>query len=439
MRYQDGQAACQLAAEKLLPTASGDGLRVRAKILAWQGCFEIELDRRELARQLLEQSLALLDGPELEDRDTRSERAFALRQMGHLVRRSDREEARQLYEQSLALYQSLGDRWFTARTLASLGSLAWNVGDSGKAKQLYQQSLAIQQSLGDQRGIAGSFQVLGGIAVFRGQVEEGERLKRESMAVFREMGDRVLIAGGLGGFGATLYRAGGKYTEAHLLLDECLAISGDLGLRGASIASPTMERSGAKVHLGRYKQARAQARISLALSREVDYRFGIGGSLVILSSVALAEEAYTEAQALLQEGIATYRTIGQCAELSWALAHLGYVARGLGQLPQARQYISEALRIATGTEEFWPPVYVLPALALLLVDRGEVERAVELYGLASRYPHVANSRWFEDVAGRHIAAAATVLPPDAVAAAQERGRARDLWDTVKELLAELAG
>jgi hypothetical protein len=78
-------------------------------------------------------------------------------------------------------------------------------------------------------------------------------------------------------------------------------------------------------------------------------------------------------------------------------------------------------------------------MALLLADRGETERAVELYALASRYPFVANSAWFEDVAGRHIAAVAARLPPDAVVAAQERGRARDLDATVAELLTELEG
>jgi hypothetical protein len=72
-----------------------------------------------------------------------------------------------------------------------------------------------------------------------------------------------------------------------------------------------------------------------------------------------------------------------------------------------------------------------------MADRGEKERAVELYGLASRYEFVANSRWFEDVAGRRIAAFAATLPPEVVAAAQKRGRARDLDATAKELLAEL--
>ena len=61
-----------------------------------------------------------------------------------------------------------------------------------------------------------------------------------------------------------------------------------------------------------------------------------------------------------------------------------------------------------------------------------------MYALASRYPYVANSRWFEDVFGRHIEAVAATLPPEAVEAARERGRARDLDATVKELLAELS-
>ena len=72
-------------------------------------------------------------------------------------------------------------------------------------------------------------------------------------------------------------------------------------------------------------------------------------------------------------------------------------------------------------------------------DHGDKERAVEMYALASRYPFFANSQWFDDVAGRHIAAVAATLPPEVVAAAEERGRARDVDATVAELLVELGG
>ena len=43
--------------------------------------------------------------------------------------------------------------------------------------------------------------------------------------------------------------------------------------------------------------------------------------------------------------------------------------------------------------------------SLLLVDEGETEGTIESYALVSRHPSVANSRWFEDVVGRLIAAA----------------------------------
>jgi hypothetical protein len=86
-----------------------------------------------------------------------------------------------------------------------------------------------------------------------------------------------------------------------------------------------------------------------------------------------------------------------------------------------------------------PAIFSIALVALLLAHQGEAERAVELYALASRHPYVGNSRYWEDTIGRHIAAVAATLPPEVVAAAQERGRARDLEATVAELLTELGG
>ena len=148
--------------------------------------------------------------------------------------------------------------------------------------------------------------------------------------------------------------------------------------------------------------------------------------MLILGSVELVEEAYPEARDWLQEGLAVFQESGQRAELGWALAVLGYAARGLGDLRQAQGHVHRALRTATQTGAFRPLIEALPAITLVLSEQGKTEQAVELYALASRHPFVANSRWFEDVAGKHIAAVAATLPPEVVAAAQERGRARDL-------------
>ena len=84
-----------------------------------------------------------------------------------------------------------------------------------------------------------------------------------------------------------------------------------------------------------------------------------------------------------------------------------------------------------------PALFGLLGLSLLLADEGDVERAIELYAPASRYPFVSSSRWFEDVAGREIASAAATLPAEQRAAARQRGQARDLAATAEELLTEL--
>jgi hypothetical protein len=86
-----------------------------------------------------------------------------------------------------------------------------------------------------------------------------------------------------------------------------------------------------------------------------------------------------------------------------------------------------------------PLMWGLPALALLLADRGEQERAVEVHALATRYPLVARSRWFEDVVGRPIKDLATTLPTDVVASARERDQVQGLEASLMELLANLGG
>jgi hypothetical protein len=141
----------------------------------------------------------------------------------------------------------------------------------------------------------------------------------------------------------------------------------------------------------------------------------------------------------LQQSLAVDETLGQHGRTGELPATLAYVDRRRGRREQARGHLCAALRMMIENRDRNAALHSLPAMALLLMDdEGAQERAIELYALASRYPYVANSRWFEDVAGREIAAAAAKMSPDVAAAAQERGRARDLWETVEELLEELA-
>jgi predicted ATPase/DNA-binding SARP family transcriptional activator len=435
--YREGKTAFHAAADRLsaLSGDKADGLRVATRALLWQSNFCRILDHRDLTCQLQQKGLALLERAESAGQDTRPERALFFWLKGHAVFTSDHEQARQLYEQSLALYREIDDRWGMANALNDMGRAGIFLGAIREAKRWLEESLAIRQTLGDPRGIVNAMADLSEVALLRGQFEKAERLARESSARSQELGNRAEAAYGLLILGETLESLG-KFAQAYARLEECLVIYDDLG-RSNYVASVHTALGSTDLHQGRYKEARAHTQAGLALAREYGLRFRIGFALVVLGCLALAEQAYAEAHRLLQEGVIAYREIGQRVDQGWALATLGYAARGLGDLHLARQHFSEALRTFTETEGFLPLLYALPGVALLLADEGQEERAVEVYALASRYPLVANSRWFEDIAGKHIAAVAAALPPEVIAAAQERGRARDLDTAVAALLAEL--
>ena len=93
--------------------------------------------------------------------------------------------------------------------------------------------------------------------------------------------------------------------------------------------------------------------------------------------------------------------------------------------------------LAIPFEDFLSLTLVLSGIALLFADQGEVERAVELYALAATQGIVANSKWFDDIAGDAGARAAEGLPTEVAEAAKARGRALDLWETAAELVVEL--
>jgi predicted ATPase/DNA-binding SARP family transcriptional activator len=436
VRYQEGETACRVASETLGPEVPRDNLRVRARLLIWQGAFNRLMERVDSAARVLQESENVLDQPALAGQDLRDERAFLMLQRGYLVINFDRKESREWFEGSLALYRALGDDWGAASALRGLGRIAQYFGPLEKARQLMAESLAIRNTLGDKKGIADSLMGLGTVLMYQGQVEEAERLLRESIAVFREIGSQFDAADGLGTLGTILITRG-KYDEAHAALEE--SVSTHSAIRQTyHLAHWSAFLGAAKMRLGRYQEARAQSEMTCALSDKVGYPRGGGLAYWVLGDVALATEAYAEACVWFQKSAVIQRRIGQKEDLCYALTDLACAVLRLGQLTQARRHLHEALRTAAEIQSVGVLWHALPATALLFADLGEHERAVELYALASRYPIVSNSLWFQDVAGRRIATAATILPTDVVAAAQARGLAQDLWTVVAELVEELA-
>jgi predicted ATPase len=435
-RYQEGKTACQAAEQRLAGIESAEAMCARARILTWQSIFFEGLGQFETAHHLSYASLSLLDDPALASHDVRLEKAFALRQMGNMASwPSDRQEVRRGYEASLALYRELGDRWGSAAALYGLGYAANVSGAFDDAEQLLRESLAIRRELGDRMGTPTTLEELTATSLYRGRFEDSERLANEIIAIAQELADPASLAIGLRQLASTLMWRG-RYTEAQPLMEESVTIVNDLGSRGWSAI--TLANLGfVELHLGRYSEARIHGQKALQFARHLSYQNAMGLSLCVLGSIALAKAAYVEAQRFLRQSTDVLRKSEYPANLSLVLSCLAAAVCGGGDLDGSHGHLLESLQIAARIGVFLANLHALPTIAMLLVIRGDGKRAVEVYALASRYPFVANSQWFEDIVGKQIAAAAASLPPDVVAAAQARGMGRDLEATVVELLAEL--
>jgi tetratricopeptide (TPR) repeat protein len=267
----------------------------------------------------------------------------------------------------------------------------------------------------------------------RGHVEESNRWLRKNVAICRESGDRFGVADALNNLGMQLVYLG-SYDEALQALEESLTNYRYVGFP----AGLTHTNLGiARMHSGQYDRAQDHVQTGLLVSREMGYRGEAGVALFVQSFLAAAQGSYAEAQQLSQKSIAILQQTEQPHGLGQALSSLAYAVLRLGQLDRAQRHFHDALQMATEIQDVVSLVTALPGIALLLAERGKVELAVEIYALASRYPGIANSRWFEDMVGEHIASIAEALPSETVAAAQKRGRARELDTTAMQLQIEL--
>jgi predicted ATPase len=437
-RFQEGQMSCRAAAEKLTSFAtSADELGILARTWIWCSFFDLELGKSESAGNLIRQSLDLLDRPEFADRDTRRERAVALCEMGRVAHNlGERGEARKHCEQSLALFRSVDLCWEAARVLERLGDITYSMSLYREAERCYEESLAIRQSLGDRRGMADSLFGLSITAAHTGQSEQAEHFVGRAIAIQRELGNEVDLTHGLFHLG-NRYTALGRFTEACPLLEEAAEMYAEMGMR-TYLAIAWDMLAWAKTNLGLYEDGSALLRKSHTEFRELGDLHGTGYSHLSHGDIAVARGAYAEAERHYRKCLAIFQKVEQRDEQGLAHAGLALAARGQNDIIRAHKRTFEALKIAVETGAYGASLFAVSNAALLYADAGEIERAVELCALVKSHAYFGASRLRQDMTGKHIDAAAAELTPEVIATAQERGHARDLWDTAAELLEELA-
>lgn len=433
---KDAQKASHAAAEGLSKAFAAQQeedaqtLTTWSLALAWESDFVVEIRCRE---KLLGQSQELLDRAARAGWDTRAEQAFIYLRRAHAVGNKDYQASVQNLTLAVRLFRELGERWGEAEALRTMGVNELFLGDFQQAQTLLADSLTIWQELDHTQGIAETTTNLGLVAQHRGKYKEAEALHRQGLRLYRQLGNHFHESFGLVLLSFTQSWAGnfpaGRETAA-----QSLAIEGDLGLEVNlwGLTALTL----ANLHLGRYAEVTSEASEALVLAEQWGHLTEKGFALMHLGNVALIEGDLPAARDYLSQSATLLAELHYVYQ-GLARANLCYVLRAQGDGRAARRHLAQALHKGIEFGSLTPIMYSLPVAALLAVDEGQTERAVELYGAARRFAHITSSRWFAEVVCNELDEVCASLSLDKAAAAECRGREVDTWQIVEGLLAEL--
>jgi DNA-binding SARP family transcriptional activator/predicted ATPase/tetratricopeptide (TPR) repeat protein len=439
-RFREGETAALLATECLQQalfandarTDATEILKLLAKIKLWRSVF-CDLVQ---ANELVQQARQILERSSLSTLDTRRVRAFALQRAGDLAFNQDGDKTRRFYGQSLTLYRELGDTWAAAKILTELGWEAGHRGDIAEAQRLGSEALALVQATGERKCMADALWLLGTLAILGDRVEEATQLLSESLDIREAMGDHITdIATGPLDLGMTLTWIG-RMAEANAIREETLALYEAQG-QPEQIALAHVRLATSKIHMGDFEAVIHHARLGLGLCRQVGNQRGAGLALWLLGWRALYDEEFDQAAAFLQESLDLMQQVKGAAEIGWILGLYAEVLRQQGKLIMARKYICDALHTVSGV--FGMVTILISCLAYmhLLADDGRLEKAIAIGSLLEKHPVTHQSRGSRELFVARLAEIRSMLSEDVAAAATACGRARDLYETADEVLAEL--
>lgn len=363
--------------------------------------------------------------------DTQREEAFFASRRGKIEMSIDPLTSRRYLERSLYLYQELGDATNTALITTALGHVERYLGNYQLASELAQKSLDAHKASGNRSGMADALLLLGLIEIHRGRLVEAKQAHQRSYSLYRELGIRSIMPRMAGTLASTLCWSG-DFAAARTITEEGLQLANEVGTVPSGLVASMAH---ACIHLGRYDEAQEYAKEALTIANATGV--GQNRALTALGLLSLVSAAYGEAVTQFKEATAILSKHGNDIWYE-PLVFKVFVLRKLGQRFQARRVLTQALQENLKPRAFFVVVNALPIAAQLMVDEGNVQRALELYTLAYRHPYVANSCWFADVIGQHLEVVAASLPPEEVATAQKRGQELDLWETAASLPAELS-
>jgi len=434
-RYQEGLDACRLALEGGVLGPAVEVERLRLRLLTWQGAFCHSLGQWSEAHRLLQSSLARLEELAGQGIELPVESACARLRMGDLSKWRNISEAQALFNASQRLFRSVGDTWGAARALEGLGLGMMISLDPVVAADCYQQAIALQGAIGDARLGARLHYRLGLAYGFQGRDDESAPHFRESKALARSLNDLGLVARALEEeAGAQCFL--GRFAEALRRGEESLALYRELNSR-YPLHNTHLIVANILLHLGDWDGCRIHTEEAEALvSWDREHGFSLWAH-TLCSAAALATGDHGLAGQHGLEAIRLARQTELRYQNSSAYGAMGMAALLTDDREQARRYFIESLGYFEQGMMLYELLLALLGVSFFLAHCGDEITAARLYLAIRRYPHIADSVFCQQIAGRELEALLDRLPPEQRADVEAASPPSDLRVLAAEMHARL--
>jgi predicted ATPase/DNA-binding SARP family transcriptional activator len=384
-RYRLIETVRQYGREKLFEAGEAERVRDRHRsyfqLLAEQGDPELRgknqaawLERFEMEHDNLRGALAW----SLERGETDPSLRLA-GAMGYFWRqRGHRSEGLSWLQRALS--RSAGSSQPRARALLWAAGLTCDTSDYAQGAILGSESLAISTEVGDQWGEGYATQILGAVEIRTDRFDRGLALFDKSLDAFRRAGDPWGVAFAFYSKGFASW-ATGDYEKAREQLHEGLALFRQVG-DGHRIAASQQVLGYVQLCLGNYQGASDLIDESLDLLRRMD-KEGYAWSLNYLGIVARCLKDYDRAAQLLEQCFTHFRELNHRQAIGYSLCEIGIVATLQGDLSRAETSLKDGLELSYAVNDKVATAKVLEAMAAMLVERGQFDRAARLLGSAA--------------------------------------------------------
>jgi tetratricopeptide (TPR) repeat protein len=337
----------------------------------------------------------------------------------------------EFYQKGLEQISALEDPWDISLALWKNAYVHDQAGNRYESGSYAEQALTIQRGLGDPQLLSEIWADLGYFYMLTGDYEVGLQVAKELAANQVSINTPFSQAFAMDHLGLALFYAG-QYEQARLMFEQAIPAYTqpvEFGWRRFDRYILTC----IDLMTGEYEavlNGTAYVGETLNISYQNLLSLFRGLAYLVYSDIDKAEQE-------LQQYLEEVRSQPRWDMIGQPLALLGYVAFRRGVSNKASDYLEQALVNGLEYGFFWVFMQVLSVLALMVVEAGDMEQAVELYATVTAHPCAGNSKWFEDLFGKPLREMCANLPAETVAAAQARGCGRKLRKVGEDYLKRL--